>query len=140
MNKKILLLLLIIPVIFILSLYTTTPNFKKWTYNLPNHYVVGKVGEDDVIIGKYIDNKLTAKTDDKTIGISEYVEAFSYSDKYIYARTLTNEKKLTVNYYIIDSLEEKIYGSYDLEGFNNKLEELNLTTEVNWNQSANYDK
>lgn len=142
MKNRILILLLIIPCIFLLSflLPTREPKVKKWTYNLPNDYVAGKVGVDKVIIGEYVNNKLDVKKDGKTIGLSEYVEAFAYNDKYIYARCLTSENYLTINYYIIDSEEEKIYGSYELEGFLDKLKELELSDEIDWLESADFDK
>ena len=136
MRNRILILLGIIVLIVIAILVVPTKE-DKWTYGLPNHYVLSKIGKDNIIIGKYVDNKLVTKKDDKTIGISEYVEAFGIDEdyNYIYARTLTNKNDLEVNYYIIDSKEEKVYGSYELEGFLNKLEELKLDIEVQWKDS-----
>ena len=139
MKNRVLLLLLIIPVVFGLSFLIPT-KVKKWTYSLPNHYVVGRISNEEVIIGKFVNNKLTAKDKDKIIGISEYVEAFAYNNQYIYARTLNNDNGLNVGYYIIDSSLEEVYGSYELEGFLDKLMELELDTEINWIQSASYDK
>ena len=138
MKKRIVILLVVIVGVFVLSMLIPT-KVNKWTYSLPNGYVVGKIGIDNVIIGKFVDNKLSAKDGNKTIGISEYVEAFATNDKYIYARTLTDDNYLTVNYYIIDSEEEKIYGSYELEGFLDKLLELELSNEIDWLQSADFN-
>lgn len=140
MKNRILIIFGIIILAIILSMIIPTGKEKKWTYNLPNHYVVGKVSKDSIIIGKYINNKLVTKDNDKTIGISEYVEAFAVSDKYIYARTITSDNYLTVNYYLIDSSNEKIYGSYELEGFLDKLKQLELSTEIEWVETANLNK
>lgn len=138
MRNRILILLGIIVFVFVLSMIIPV-KVNKWTYNLPNHYVAGKVSNDSVIIGKYINSKLVTKRDNKTIGISEYVEAFASSDKYIYARCIDNKEDIVVNYYIIDSESEEIYGSYELEGFLDKLKEFNLTDEINWITSSSME-
>ena len=137
MKNRILILLGIIILAIVLSMIIPV-KVKKWTYSLPNHYVIGNVSKDSVIIGKYVDGKLVTKKKGKTIGVSEYVEAFSYEDNYIYARTVLSD--LSVNYYVIDSSLEKIYGSYELEGFLDKLKELELSTDIEWVQSTSFDK
>ncbi len=138
MRNRILIILGMIILCFILSRIIPV-KINKWTYNLPNNYVVGKVSKDSVIIGKYVNNKLVTKKDNLNIGVSEYVEAFATSDNYIYARTINNKNDIVVDYYIIDSSLEKVYGSYELEGFLDKLKELDLSSEIDWITSSSMD-
>lgn len=138
MKNRILIILGIIILGFILSMIIPVKT-KTWTYNLPNHYVCGKVNNDSVIIGKYINKKLVTKDSDKNIGVSEYVEAFATSGKYILARCINNKNNIVVDYYIIDSSIEKVYGSYELEGFLDKLKELNISDDINWITSSSME-
>ena len=116
MKNRLLLVLGIIVLSIVFSIIIPV-NVKKWTYSLPNNYLVAKVSNNQIIIGKYFNKKLSTKKDNINIGVSEYVEAFATNNEYIFARCLNNKNDIVVDYYIIDSKNEKIYGSYELEGF-----------------------
>lgn len=139
MRNRILIILGIIIFCFMLSMIIPVKN-KTWTYSLPNHYVVGKISNDKVIIGKYINKKLVTKKDNLNIGVSEYVEAFATDQQYIYARCINSKNDIAVDYYIIDSSLEKVYGSYELEGFLDKLKELELSNEIEWITSSSIEE
>ncbi|MBR6112987.1 MAG: DUF3997 domain-containing protein, partial [Bacilli bacterium] len=93
-----------------------------WSYKLISKYSVEKIDEDNIII--------TKKGNKKPI-ISEYVEAYAISDKYICARVLVYDKNLDVLYYIIDSKKDDVIGPYDINEFSNKLKELKIE-DINW--------
>ena len=139
MKNRILIVLGIIISMLILSM-TIPIKVNKWFYSLPNHYLVAKVSNDQIIIGKYLNKKVSIKKDNSIIGVNEYVEAFATNDNYIYARCINNKNDIVVDYYIIDSSLEKVYGSYELEGFLDKLNELNLSNEIEWITSSSIDK
>ena len=139
MKNRILIVLGIIISMLILSM-TIPIKVNKWFYSLPNHYLVAKVSNDQIIIGKYLNKKVSIKKDNSIIGVNEYVEAFATNDNYIYARCINNKNDIVVDYYIIDSSLEKVYGSYELEGFLDKLKELNLSNEIEWTTSSSIDK
>lgn len=139
MKNRILIVLGIIVSMFILSMIIPI-KVNKWSYSLPNHYLVAKVSNDQIIIGKYLNKKVSIKKDNSIIGVNEYVEAFATNDNYIYARCINNKNDIVVDYYIIDSSLEKVYGSYELEGFLDKLNELNLSNEIEWITSSSIDK
>lgn len=139
MKKRIIFLVLLLSII-IISIINYKPKIYKWSYSLPNHYYVGKIDKDNVILGKYVNNKLTIEKDGKIIGISEYIEAFSYQNNYIFIRSLTNDNELKLNYYIVDSKLEVIYGRYDLDAFNEKVSSLELSNDINWLKSADFEK
>ena len=139
MKNRILIILGIIIFSTILSIVIPV-KVKKWTYSLPNHYLVAKVSNDKIIIGKYINKKLATKKDNINIGVNEYVEAFATDNDYIYVRSIDNKNDIVLDYYIIDSNNEKVYGSYELEGFLDKLKELNLSSDITWTTSSSIDK
>ena len=94
----------------------TIPKVEKWTYDLPNNYAIKKTSGTEVVLGKYVDGLFEVEVDDKQIGIEDYIAEFSYSDNYIALKCLIPvDDGVLVNFYIVDSLNNNIYGPYEYE-------------------------
>lgn len=104
--------------------FITEPKVEKWIYELPNDYVIKKTSETNIVLGKNINNSFKIKSDNKKIGIEEYIAEFSYSDNFISLKCL-EANSLKVKFYIIDSKNSNIYGPYyDEETYKTVLDEI----------------
>ena len=129
MKKRIIILLSIFIIAFIIVM--TIPIKKDtWSYKLISKYSVEKIDDDDIVI--------TKKGNKKPI-INEYVEAYAISGEYISVRVLVHNEGLDVLYYIIDSKKDKVIGPYDINEFNTKLEELEISN-INWIETITLNK
>jgi len=94
--------------------FITEPKVEAWTYELlPNDYIIKKLSNTEVILGKYVDNLFEIEINGKQIGVDEYIAEFSYGNNYIALKCLeSNNDNVEVKFYIIDSINENVYGPY----------------------------
>lgn len=94
---------------YFISGYTTS-----WKYDLPNNYVLEKVNGLKFITGYKDKNKTVIEQDDKKIGIEIYVAEFQYSENFIGLKcAVSNDDSIKVAFYIIDTINQNVYGPYD---------------------------
>ena len=94
----------------------TIPTVEKWTYDLPNNYAIKKTSDVDVVLGKYIDNEFNVYINEEKMKINDYIAEFSYSENYITLKCIIPvDGGILVRFYIIDSLNNNIYGPYETE-------------------------
>lgn len=117
----------------------TIPKVEKWTYDLPNDYAIKKTSSTEVVLGKYIDGLFKVKQEDKQIGIEDYVAEFSYGSRYIALKCLeATSESVKVKFYIIDSINEDVYGPYDNEEIYNEVKEKIIDEKLNdWIETIN---
>ena len=132
MKKRFLWITLFFIIGAIIVYFITDVKIEAWTYNLPNDYAIKKTSDTSVVLGKYIDGLFEVENDGKQIGIEEYIAEFSYSKNYIALKCLeSTTDNIEVNFYIIDSKNENIYGPYKDEETYNKVEEKIVDEELN---------
>lgn len=87
---------------------------KTWSKNLINDYIIKKDSETSI----YLLNK------DKVI-INDYIAEYSYGKKYILLKCLENSNNLTIKFYIIDTINNQVFGPFlDYQEFTKKQEEI----------------
>lgn len=132
MKKRLLLITIFFLIGAIIIYFITEPKVEKWIYNLPNNYVIKKESDTKIQLGKYIDNRIVFKKDNKQIGIEEYIAEFSYSQNYVSLKCLeSTDENIIVKFYIIDTKNENIYGPYLDEETYNKVKEKIVDEELN---------
>lgn len=139
MKKKIILIIAFLLIGLITIYLITEPKVEKWIYKLPNNYAIKKTSDTDVVLGKYIKGSFSTKNNGKQIGVEEYIAEFSYGENYIALKCLeTNSNSVKVNFYIIDSKNENIYGPYENEEIYNEVKEKIIDEELNeWIETIN---
>lgn len=112
--------------------FITNPKVEKWTYDLlPNNYAIKKTSSTDVVLGKYIDGMFEVKEEDKQIGIEDYIAEFAYGKTYVALKCLESvNDSVKVKFYIIDTLNDNIYGPYQDEETYNKVSEKIVDEEL----------
>lgn len=136
--KKRLFILIILTIIGLLIIDSQVkPKVRLWSYDkLPNDYIIEKKSEIKMIIGKKSQDKIITKRNDKKIGLEKYIAEFSYSDNYITLKCASSNEEtssIDVEFYIIDTKNEDIYGPYDLESTYLEVKEKIVTEELtNW--------
>lgn len=114
--------------------YHFKPKVKLWVYeDLPNNYIIEKKSETKMIVGKKDKDKIVIKREDKEIGLEKYIAEFSYSNNYITLKCASTNKEtnsIDVEFYIIDSKNEDIYGPYNLESTYLEVKEKIVTEEL----------
>lgn len=109
----------------------TIPKVEKWTYDLPNNYAIKKTSDTEVVLGKYVDGLFEVEVAGEKIGVEDYVAEFSYSENYISLKCLIPvENGVLVKFYIIDSLNDDIYGPYEIEETYNEVVEKIVDEEL----------
>ncbi len=105
---------------------------EKWTYEeLPNGYLIKKTSETNMVLGKYIDGLFEIETDDKKIGVEEYIAEFQTGKRYIALKCAkTIDKEVAVLFYIIDTLNEDVYGPYNSEETYNEVKQKIVDEEL----------
>lgn len=122
--KKRILWIIIFFIVGAVSIYIiTSPKIEKWTYDLlPNDYAIKKTSNTDVALGKYINGLFEVEYEDKQIGIEDYIAEFSYGKTYIALKCLESvDDSIEVKFYIIDTLNNNIYGPYQDEKTYNEV-------------------
>lgn len=124
-----------------LILLTACPGLLDWSYVLVNGYEVWHINGYDIHIG-FTEDGSTLKTylDDKLIGVPPYVTAVWHDDRYIIARHISTddiddykeEKTVTEDYYLVDSIEKKSFGPY--KNLNDLFIETNIPVvkDITW--------
>lgn len=96
----------------ILTLFLTScAGVSDWSYKLPNNYEVWRINSTDIII-KYVGEK-TVEAE-----IPSFVKEFSYNERYVCTRnvdSISDNNIFDEKYYILDTLEQQLYGPYDTE-------------------------
>lgn len=116
MKKRLLWILLFLIVGFILICLFTNPKIEKWTYDLPNDYAIKKTSATKVVLGKYIAGFFEVEKEDQQIGIQDYIAEFSYGENIIALKCLKEkDNNIHVNFYIVDTKQDDIYGPYQDE-------------------------
>lgn len=137
MKKRIFIILALTLIGLVIIYLTTKPKVELWTYQeLPNNYIIEKISETEMILGKNINGKIVTEVENKQIGVAEYIEQFSYGENYIALKCLKSNKEagsVDVIFYIIDTKNEEIYGPYDLESTYETVKEKIVDEELgNW--------
>jgi len=114
MKNRILGIIIFLIVGLVIIYFITIPKVEKWIYKLPNNYIIEKKSDVEVILLK--NNKVI---------INDYIAEFSYGENYITLKCLEQDyNSVVVNFYIIDSLSDNIYGPYEIESdYNQKVDE-----------------
>ena len=116
MKKRLLWIIIFFIIGMVLIYIFTNPKIEKWTYDLPNNYAIKKTSETNVVLGKYIDNIFEIKDNNKQVGIEDYIAEFSYGKRYVSLKCLkSSNDNIIVKFYIVDTQEDNIYGSYNDE-------------------------
>ena len=142
---KLLLIIILLLVIFvcvfvsIVVLFTGSSGLSDWSYeDLPNSYEVWRINSQDIVVGKVSDN------DSFEVKIERFVLEFSYNDRFIGVKQFPikqdyniaiDVKKIdtsNLDYYIIDSNSDTIYGPYNYYEYKNKCDELKVGTMKEW--------
>lgn len=114
MKKRILWITVFFIIAAILIYILTNPKIEKWTYDLPNHYAIKKTSETSVVLGKYVNNLFEIEENNKQVGITDYIAEFAYGKRYVSLKCLTlNKKEVNVKFYIVDTMNDNIYGPYE---------------------------
>lgn len=90
---------------------------KTWTYrDLPNHYVMKKVSETKMIVGKESDKKPIIELDGKTVGFESYVSEFQKGERFIgFKCASSTDDGVSMSFYLIDTQYEYVHGPYSYE-------------------------
>ena len=131
-------IILIMCAVLLTSTLTGCPARDDWSYSeLPNEYMIMRVNGGDVQFGK-VENQQYVKR------IDRYVIAFSYGERYIgiqqipiespYSEMINVEEldQSKLEYYLIDSETDVIYGPWTLYEYNNELEECEISDMCEW--------
>lgn len=110
---------------FILMFFLTScAGVSDWSYKLPNNYEVWRINSSDIIV-KYVGEEIVDAE------IPSFVKEFSYDDKYVCTRNVDSISENNIfeeKYYILDTLEQQLYGPYDTEQeFITMLNELGIS-------------
>ena len=113
--KRRLLLLLLVGIIGIVIVYIITIPDNKKTINLINNYSIKKESDTSIKLVK----------DEKEI-VTDYIAEYSYGKRYILLKCLDNTKGININFYIVDTKDNKVVGPYDYIEFS----EIEIEEEV----------
>lgn len=118
MKKRILFITILTIIGLIIIFNIPLSESKNWSTNLINGYLIKKEAETKITLGKIEDNKYISI-------ISDYIAEYGYGEKYILLKCLNNEDELKVVFYIIDTINNNIYGPYyNYQDFIDKQEEI----------------
>lgn len=132
MKKRIIIITSITLIGLILIFTFVKPKTDTWKYNLINNYILEKKSDTSYII---IDNN-------KKEIINDYIAEINYGKKYLSLKCAKNENdSIIVYFYIIDTINNKLYGPYnDEESYNKDKEELVQEKTTNWLKTSNLTK
>lgn len=142
--KKILHLLFIL--LLITSLSACTSNTEEnnintdgvhngdWSYKLPNNYEIWHINSRKIICGKK-----DGKNSLSNIISENYILEFNYNERYVCLKCVevtqdfsTEIDESNPNFYIIDTMEDAVYGAYTNADFEGKVKDMNLLFNSNW--------
>ncbi len=104
--------------IVVLSLTVGCSLFTKtWVYReLPNDYVIQKVSDTKMIVGKDDGKKTIITSGEKTIGFESYVSEFQKGERFVGLKcAASGDSGLAFQFYILDTKYEYVHGPYDYE-------------------------
>lgn len=100
--KKRILIMVIVTIIGLIIIFTIPlSKNNNWNKELINNYYIEK--KSDIDIKLYKDNKVI---------ISDYIAEYSYGERYILLKCLENKQNINIKFYIIDTINNEIYGPY----------------------------
>ncbi len=124
--------------VLLITVLTGCPAVEDWSYNeLPNDYTIMRVNSTDVQFGKTENQQYEKK-------LERYVIAFSYGERYIgiqripieapYSEVIKVEEldESKVEYYLIDSETDVIYGPWTLDEYNEGLDRFGVLDMCEW--------
>lgn len=118
--KKISILITLILTLFLVS----CAGVSDWSYKLPNNYEVWRINSADIVV-KYVGDEIVEAE------IPAFVKEFSYDDRYVCTRnidSISDNNIFNEKYYILDTLEQKLYGPYDtVEEFGTMINEIGIS-------------
>ncbi len=108
------------------------PGLSDWGYDLPNGYAIWRCNSETIVLGK--------KTSDYSMEnrVGSYISAFCHDDRYVCVKQIGNKEDLnatngeTTSFYVIDTLEDIVFGPYGGDELDGKLKELNVALPGAW--------
>lgn len=92
------------------------PGLNDWTYPLPNEYEMYHINSKTILITPLYKDK---NPDSELIGIPAHIVSFCLNSRFVCAKTINTENEprddVAVSYYILDTLNQKVYGPFSSE-------------------------
>jgi len=109
-------------------------NNGDWSYKLPNNYEIWRLNSREIICGKRDgENSLSNVINEN------YILEFKYNEHYVCLKCVEATRDLSVeidesnpNFYIIDTIENTIYGAYTNTDYEDKVKDMGLIFNTNW--------
>lgn len=109
-------------------------NNGDWSYKLPNNYEIWRINSREIVCGKKDgENSLSNVINEN------YVLEFKYNERYMCLKCVEATQDLSAeidksnpNFYIIDTMEDTIYGAYAHTDYENKVNDMGLIFNTNW--------
>ncbi len=115
----------------------------SWTYReLPNDYVLKKLSDTKMVVGKYINNHIETESNGKKIGFEEYVSEFQKGERYLGFKCVKSaDSGIDMLFYIIDTQESDVYGPYSLESTYNAVRDRIVDEEIgDWIKTSSIEE
>lgn len=124
MKKRIIIILTIFIISATIIYFITKPKVEKWVYSkLPNNYQIEKINDTKVVLKK------NAKEIEK---IDKYISEYKYGKRYLSLKCLESKNdNIIVKFYIIDTLNDDVYGPYYTESTYVEVEKKIIDEEQN---------
>lgn len=127
----------LILIIVSLTCFTACPALTDWEYKLPNNYKVVHINIDDIHLSK---ERPSGNGGDAIVG--RFILEFCNNDRYVGVKRVSDEgydsfdideADLTkLEYYIVDTLEDAVYGPFTEEEYNEQLSVLQINDLGDW--------
>ncbi|MDD6224336.1 MAG: hypothetical protein PUB18_04975 [bacterium] len=135
MKTRIIIIIFATLVGLVMIYFITNPKVEQWEYkSLPNQYIIKKTSETNIRLGKKINQKFITQSQEKEIGVEDYIAEFSYGKKYIALKCLANKNdSIDIIFYLVDTKNEDVYGPYNTESTYEKVKQEIVDDELgNW--------
>lgn len=137
-------------IFFLIFLFTGCAAITDGTYIITeDYYISAYAASDHRLESNILDRN---ESDSKT---NDFVKEYRYNDKYIFLkiirkelfdsyrkeyntvrRAVKNIPEENIKYYIVNLNENKMYGSYSLEEFKEKIEDIDQTNMTEWDDTT----
>lgn len=112
-------------------------NNGDWSYVLPNNYEIWRINSREIICGK-----MNGPNSISNVISENYILEFTYDDRYVCLKCVEASKDLSIDidvsnpkFYIIDTKEDEIYGTYIKSDFEDQVKKLELSFS-DWTQTT----
>lgn len=109
-------------------------NNGDWSYQLPNNYEIWHINSREIICGKK-----SGEHSLSNIIEENYISEFKYDNCYVCIKCVTSSKDLSTEidtsnpkFYIIDTEEDSVYGSYANVDYEKKAIDLGVSSDLKW--------